>query len=370
MNLDEILLLSVERKTSDIHLKSGRPPIFRIAGKVVPTELDKLTSDDIKNLLYHIMTDFQIKQFEEMWEMDFSYSLKDIARFRVNVFKQKGEIGAVFRMIPLKIPSIDELALPAVLKDISLKPQGLILVTGPTGSGKSTTLAAMINHINQSRQCHIITVEDPIEFVYKDNLSVINQRELGLDTKSFSESLKHALRQDPDVILIGEMRDLETIQIAITAAETGHLVMSTLHTVDAKQSIDRIIDAFPSYQQNQVRLQLSLVLQAVISQKLLKRSDGEGRVSAVEVMINSPTIKKLIQEGKTSDINKAIEESVTYYRMQTLNQALVDLVKKEIVTEEEALYNSNNPEEFKLNLKGIFAGTSSTTRDSQYLMDD
>lgn len=356
--LNDLLNMLVERKASDLHLKVGRPPLLRIAGKVVPTELDRLTLEDIKNLLYGIMTDFQIKDFEENWEADFSYSVQDTARFRVNVFKQKGYLGAVFRVIPLRIPTIDELSLPPILKDLALKSQGLILVTGPTGSGKSTTLASLINYINLSRQCHIVTVEDPIEFIYKDNLAVINQRELGLDTKSFSQALKHVLRQDPDVILIGEMRDPETISTAITAAETGHLVMSTLHTIDAKQSIDRIIDTFPSEQQNQIRLQLSLVLCGVISQRLLKRQDGEGRVAALEIMINSPTIKKLIQEGNTAGINKAIEESVSYYRMQTLNQALVDLVKEQVITEEEAMQASNNPDEFKLNLKGIFSGAS------------
>jgi twitching motility protein PilT len=358
MNIDFLLKIAGERKASDLHLKVGRPPLLRIFGRIVPTEFEKITPEMIKELVYPIMNSYQIQKFEEEWEIDFSYSLKDIARFRVNLFYQKGTIGAVFRMIPYKIPEIDELSLPPVLKDLSLKPQGLILVTGPTGCGKTTTLAAMINYINQIRECHIMTIEDPIEFVYRDNRAEINQREIGADTKSFASALKHVLRQDPDVILVGEMRDLETISTVITAAETGHLVFSTLHTNDAKQTIDRIIDSFPAHQQQQVRLQLASTLVAVISQRLVRRSDGNGRIAAIEVMINSPTIKKLIEEGNTSGINKAIESSVTYYRMQSLNQSLVKLVQDGIITEEEALSVTPNPDEFRLNLKGIFSGSS------------
>lgn len=366
MVLDELLQMLVERRASDLHLKVGRPPLLRIAGKIVPTELERLTPDDTKNLIYPIMNTYQIQKFEENWEIDFSYGLQELARFRVNIFFQRGVVGAVLRMIPYNIPTLDELGLPAILKDLSLKGQGLILVTGPTGCGKSTTLAAMINHVNANRECHIITIEDPIEFVYKDNRSEINQRELGLDTKSFSEALRHILRQDPDVILLGEMRDIETISTAVTAAETGHLVFSTLHTNDATQSVDRIIDSFPSHQQQQIRMQLSLSLQGIISQKLVRRADGKGRCSAVEVLINSPTIKKMIEEGNTSQIHKAIESSVTYYRMQTLNQALVKLVEGKVITLEEALRSTNNPDELKLNLKGIYSGSSLDRGVSQY----
>lgn len=362
--LDEILSQLVKRKGSDLHLKVSRPPLFRIAGKLVPTEYDKLSPDDIKQLVYSIMNPYQIQRFEDEWEIDFSYGLPKVARFRVNCFYQRGIMGAVFRSVPYKIPTLDDLGMPPVLKDIALKTQGLILVTGPTGSGKSTTLAGMIDHINSNRYCHIMTIEDPIEFVYQDKSSVINQRELGSDTKTFASALKHVLRQDPDVILIGEMRDIETMSIAVTAAETGHLVFSTLHTNDAQQSVDRIIDSFPSEQQNQVRMQLSMALRAVVSQRLVKRADIDGRVAAVEIMINSPTITKLIQEGNTSQINKAIESSVTYYRMQTLNQSLVALVKNGVITEQEAMKYSNKPEEFKLNLKGIFSGSSIEQRGS------
>lgn len=362
--LDEILSQLVKRKGSDLHLKVSRPPLFRISGKLVPTEYEKLSPDDIKQLVYSIMTPYQIQRFEDEWEIDFSYGIPNVARFRVNCFFQRGIMGAVFRSVPYKIPTLDELGMPPVLKDIALKTQGLILVTGPTGSGKSTTLAGMIDHINSNRYCHIMTVEDPIEFVYQDKSGVINQRELGSDTKTFTSALKHVLRQDPDVILIGEMRDTETMSIAVTAAETGHLVFSTLHTNDAQQSVDRIIDSFPSEQQNQVRMQLSMALRAVVSQRLVKRADIDGRVAAVEIMINSPTITKLIQEGNTSHINKAIESSVTYYRMQTLNQSLVALVKNGVIAEQEAMKYSNKPEEFKLNLKGIFSGSSIEQRGS------
>lgn len=366
MTLDELLAELVKRKGSDLHLKVGRPPLMRIAGKIVPTEYEKISPDDMKGLLYPVMNAYQIQKFESEWELDSSYSLKDVARFRVNAFYQKGMLGAVLRTIPLKIPTVDELGLPPVIKDLALKNQGLILVTGPTGSGKTTTLAAMMNHINANRQCHVMTAEDPIEFVYKDNQSVINQREIGQDSRSFAEALKHVLRQDPDVILVGEMRDLETIGVAITAAETGHLVFSTLHTNDATQTIDRVIDTFSAGQQQQVRLQLAMCLQGVISQRLVRRADGQGRAAALEIMINSPTIKKMIEEANTSQIKKSIESSVTYYRMQTLNQSLVALVHNQIVSEEEAMAASNNQEEFKLNLKGIFASSPMDRGGGQY----
>lgn len=358
MSIDELLDILIERKGSDLHLKVGRPPLTRVHGRLIPTELKVLTPVDTKELVYSILNPGQIRRFEEEMELDISYTYKNVARFRINVFRQRGVIGTVIRMIPFKIPTIDELGLPAVLKDLAIKDKGLILVTGPTGCGKSTTLAALIDYINSTRECHIITVEDPIEFVYQDNLSAINQREIELDTRSFKDALKHVLRQDPDVILIGEMRDLETISIAITAAETGHLVFSTLHTNDAVQSVDRIIDSFPVNQQQQIRIQLSLVLQGVISQRLLNRADGSGRVAAVEIMINSPTIKKLIEEGRTSEIHKAIESSVLYYRMQTLDQSLIELYNNGLITFEEALSVSTDPEGLKRMSKGIDTGVS------------
>jgi len=367
LNIDEVLRTLAQRKGSDLHLKVGRPPLFRIGGKMVPTEFEPLSEEDLKTAVYSMMNESQIQQFELHRELDMSYTLERVARFRVNVFQQRGQMGAVMRIVPLRVPSLDDLRLPAVLKDIASKPQGLILVTGPTGSGKSTTLAGMIQHINLNRQCHVMAVEDPIEFSYTDENSVINQRELGLDTESFGEALKHVLRQDPDVILVGEMRDLVTISTAITAAETGHLVFSTLHTIDSTQSVDRIIDSFPSEQQQQIRLQLSMCLQAVISQRLVRRADGTGRLPAMEIMINSPTVRKFIEEGKTGSIHKTIEQSVTHYRMQTLNQALVALCKQGYVSFDDALAASNNPDEFKLNYRGIFssgaaAGGQSTQR--------
>lgn len=366
INIDEILRALASRKGSDLHLKVGRPPLFRIGGRIVPSEFPPLTEEEVKDALYSTMNETQIQSFELHRELDMSYMLPGVARFRINVFQQRGQIGAVMRIVPLKVPSLDDLRMPPVLKDVASKPQGLVLVTGPTGSGKSTTLAGMIQHINTTRQCHVMTIEDPIEFAYTDENSVINQRELGMDTESFAAALKHVLRQDPDVILIGEMRDLETISTAITAAETGHLVFSTLHTIDATQSVDRIIDSFPSEQQQQIRLQLSMALQAVISQRLCRRADGTGRVPALEIMINSPTIRKYIEEGQTGSIHKAIEQSVTHYRMQTLNQSLVALCKKGFVSFEDALAVSNNPDEFKLNYRGIFAsGAAAGTQSAQ-----
>lgn len=347
-DIDELLSALIERRGSDLHLKVGRPPLFRIAGKMVPTEFPVLDEESCKDLVYSMMSAAQIETFEASHELDFSYGYGQVARFRINAFQQRGHSGAVMRLVPAKVPTIDSLKLPAVLKDIATRNQGLVLVTGPTGSGKSTTLAAMIEYVNETRQAHIMTVEDPIEFVYTDNNSVINQRELGLDTFSFPEALKHVLRQDPDVILIGEMRDPETITTAITAAETGHLVFSTLHTIDSGQSVDRVIDSFPTDQQQQIRIQLAATLQAVVSQRLCRRADGGGRVPAMEIMINSPTVRKHIEEGRTGSIHKTIEESVTHYRMQTLNQSLLALASRGFITFEEAMTATNNPDEFKL----------------------
>ncbi|MDI6785397.1 MAG: type IV pilus twitching motility protein PilT [bacterium] len=358
VNIDELLNLLIERKGSDLHLKVNRPPLIRIYGRLIPTEFNVLTPQDTKDLVYSMLNPVQVQKFERELELDLSYTYKNIARFRVNVFRQRGVVGAAIRMISYKIPTIDELGLPSVLKDLASKDNGFILITGPAGCGKSTTLASLIDYINNTRECHIITIEDPIEFVYQDNLSAINQREIELDTRSFKDALKHILRQDPDVILIGEMRDFETMSIAITAAETGHLVFSTLHTNDATQSINRIIDSFPVNQQQQVRIQLSLALQGIISQRLLNKADGSGRVAAVEIMINSPTIKKLIEEGKISEIHKAIESSVLYYRMQTIDQSLVELYNKGLITFEEALSVSVNAEELKRMSKGIDTGAS------------
>lgn len=347
-----------------MHLKIGRPPLFRISGQLMPTEFSQLSNETMKALLGSILSPKQAIKLEETLEMDFAIQIEGVARFRVNIFFQKNMLGAVLRTIPFKIPSLDSLGLPPVLKDIAMSNQGLILVTGPTGSGKSTTLAALINHINENRQAHVITIEDPIEYIYEDKKSVINQRELGLDTKSLGEALKRSLRQDPDIILIGEMRDSETISTALTAAETGHLVFSTLHTNDARQSIDRIVDTFPSTAQKQIRVQLASALNATISQRLVPKKDQTGRVAALEIMICSPGIKKLILEGDTGSIYAAIQSSVSFYRMQTLNQGLTSLVNNDLITAEEALRTSYNPEELKLNLRGVYTGASAEMAES------
>ena len=348
MNIDDYFRLLVQKGGSDLHLKVGRPPLMRIKGELLPTEYPVIGKEEIKKLLLPMLTEMQIKKLENEREIDFSYLVEGLARFRGNIFHQMGYLGAVFRVIPVEIKTIDELNLPQVLKELIFRNQGIILVTGPTGSGKSTTLAAMIDYLNMNRSDHIITIEDPVEFVHRDKKCVINQREVGFDTRSFAEALKRALRQDPDVILVGEMRDPETISIAMTAAETGHLVFSTLHTNDAKQSIDRIIDTFSPEQQHQVRMQLAMTLCAIVSQRLIKKSDGSGRAAVIEVMINTPTIRKMIEEGKIGAIDKAIHDSASLYKMQTMNQHLFQLVKEGTITQEGALSISNNPNDLRI----------------------
>jgi twitching motility protein PilT len=362
MRLDQILQELVVRGGSDLHLKVGRPPLMRISGDLVPTELAEIAENDMKGLLLQMLGREGLAALEANFECDTSYLLPGVARFRVNAFRRMGQFGAALRMIPLAAPTIEAMGLPDVLKDICKAPQGLVLITGPTGSGKSTTLAAMIEHLNETQSLHVVTIEDPVEFVYADKKCTINQRQLGTDVKSLHEALRRALRQDPDVILIGEMRDMETIELAMHAAETGHLVFSTLHTNDAKQTLDRIVDTFPSAAAPQVRAMLALTLQAVISQRLVRRADGKGRVAAVEVMINSPNIRELIAEGKTSQIEKAIAASGDFYRMQTFNQALARLVLDGVVAEEEALASTQNPGDLRLLLKGVTSGSTSVLR--------
>jgi twitching motility protein PilT len=348
MKIEELLRALIEKGGSDLHLKFDRPPMMRIKGELFASDFPVISRDEMKAMLYSILTELQIKNLENDREIDFSYFVEGLARFRGNIFHQMGHHGAVFRAIPVRIKTVEELKLPLVLNELVQRKQGIILVTGPTGSGKSTTLAAMINQLNETRHDHIITIEDPIEFVHTDKTCVINQREVGIDTRSFSEALKRALRQDPDIILVGEMRDSETVSIAMTAAETGHLVLSTLHTNDAKQSIDRIIDTFPPEQQHQVRMQLATTLCATISQRLAKTADGKGRVAVVEVMINTPTIRKLIEEGKIGAIDKVISDSASMYKMQTYNQHLFQLVKEGTITKEDALSISLNPNDLKI----------------------
>lgn len=348
VNIDQYLEKILEQNGSDMHLKVGEPPIFRLKGELVKTEFPTVEDADLQHVVDTLLTPQKKELMDRNRGIDFSYELKGKARFRVNVFYQKGHLGAVYRLIPMEIPTMESLNLPKTLKEIVMRKQGLILITGPTGSGKSTTLSALVNYINETVSRHIITIEDPIEFVHENKKGLVNQREIGWDAASFAEALRQALRQDPDVVLVGEMRDPETINIAVTAAETGHLVFSTLHTNDAKQSIDRIIDTFPPEQQHQIRMQLALVLLAVVSQRLVVKKDGQGRVAAMEIMINSPMIKKLIEEGKSGAITKAIEDSKDYYGMQSFNQDLFRLWKDGIITQEEALAISMNPSDLKL----------------------
>lgn len=351
VHLDDLLRKSVERDASDMHLVVGVPPILRVDGQLTAMNYARVTPQDSQRIIYDIMTDEQIQKFETNLELDFSYSLAKVARFRVNVYKDNGTIAAAFRKIPQKIPTMRDLGLPLILEELTKKKRGLVLVTGPTGSGKSTTLAAMINQINTERSEHIITIEDPIEYLHTHKYSIINQREVGQDTRSFNNALRSALREDPDVVLVGEMRDLETIQIAITTAETGHLVFATLHTNNAAQTVDRMVDVFPPGQQEQIRFQLSNNLEAVICQQLLPRAGMPGRVCAMEIMICTPAIRNLIRENKAHQIPSAIQTGANV-GMQSMDQHLRDLYQKGIITYELALERAMNPDELKKMLAG------------------
>lgn len=361
MHIDELLNRLVEKKGSDLHLKSGREPVCRVDGEMCALNEDAARLDDqaLDEIFCQVVPERLRQAAADLRELDLSYQPKGGAvRFRVNLFFQKGHMGFVFRQIPSQIPSLRDLGFHDRLAKLMTSRQGLVLVTGPTGSGKSTTLAAMIREANDTQSKHIITIEDPMEFVQNDNRCLINQREVGADTASFSEALRRALRQDPDIILVGEMRDRETIGIATTAAETGHLVLSTLHTNDAKQAIERIINSYPAEEHYQVRMKLALVLNAVISQTLLPRKDGKGRVAAQEIMINTPTIRKMIENGEIGQIDKVIEESDEFYGMCTKNKALFDLWKQDLVTEEMALSASNAPNNLKLRIESEKFGKS------------
>ena len=345
--LDDLLRIMIDREASDLHIKVGSPPGLRIDGDLLPMEdLPPLTPDDAEQLAMSIMDDNNKRKFAEDKELDFAYTFSDMYRFRVNVFMQRQSMGVVLRLIPVNIQTIGELGLPSILEELALKPRGFIVVTGPTGSGKSTTLAAIVDHINGNRRCHIMTMEDPIEFVHTDNISYINQREVGDDTHSFDNALHRVMRQDPDVILVGEMRDPKTIETAITAAETGHLVLATLHTNSAAETIDRIIDVFPPYQQSQIRSQLSVTLEAVICQALVPRRDGVGRVPAVEIMLGIPAVGNLIRESKTYQLTNVIQTNATL-GMQTRDQALRSLYDKGLITFESALAYASNQEDLK-----------------------
>ena len=355
MELTDILGVALKARASDIHIKAGLPPIYRIDGSLRPLpKAPRLSPDLTHRMAFEIMNDRQKVRFEEAREVDLAYGVPGLGRFRVNIFSQRGSVSLVFRAIPYDILGLEELLLPPVLKKIGNERRGLILVTGATGSGKSTTLAAMIDYINSNRTEHIVTIEDPIEFLHRDKKSIINQREVGFDTDGFDVALKSALRQDPDVILVGEMRDYETIETAITAAETGHLVLSSLHTIDASETINRIISVFPPYQQRQVRLQLAAVVKGIVSQRLVPRADGKGRVPAVEVLVSTARVRELIDDKeKTKLLRDTIQQGYVTYGMQTFDQSLMMLLKKNLITFEEALRQSSNPDDFKLKFSGI-----------------
>jgi twitching motility protein PilT len=363
MHVNDLLKIAVEHGASDLHLKVGSVPMMRVRGALVPAGDAKLDHEDLVAMGAAIMSTGHRQRFKDSQEIDLAYSIPGLGRFRCNVFQQRGTVGLVLRVIPMHIRTVEELGLPPVLRTIANEERGLVLVTGTTGSGKSTTLAALIDHINRTRAAHVMTVEDPIEFLHRDAKSIINQREVAVDTRSFAHALRSALRQDPDVILVGEMRDFETIETGLLAAETGHLVFSTLHTLDATETINRVISVFPPHQQKQIRLQLASVLKAVISQRLMPRGNGEGRAAAVEVMISTPFIRDcIVDKERTHLIHGAIAAGTSLYGMQTFDQSIFGLLQQEFVTYEEALRWVSNVDEFKLRVQGI-STTSDIGRD-------
>ncbi|MHB1653766.1 MAG: type IV pilus twitching motility protein PilT [Desulfitobacteriaceae bacterium] len=349
LTVDKLLSLAREQSASDIHLSVESPPVFRIDGSLVPLEQDQLTRADLEDFVKTLMTLEQAQRFTEFGELDFSYSLPGVGRYRLNAFRQRGSIGMVIRLIPFSSPTPESLGLPPVAVELARLHKGLILVTGPTGSGKSTTLASLVDYINRTRACHIVTIEDPIEYLHRHQKSLVNQREVGNDTRSFGNALRAVLRQDPDVILVGEMRDLETISTAITAAETGHLVFSTLHTNDSTQALDRVIDVFPPHQQQQIRVQLAAVLQGILAQQLLPRADRRGRVAAIEVLLATPAIRNLIREGKTHQIPTVLQTSGKL-GMQMMDKAITDLLRQGIISQEVAQEKMLNPDSLRSGL--------------------
>jgi twitching motility protein PilT len=369
MHINDILKAASERKASDVHLKVGAHPLIRVDGTLVPlVEFKRMMQEDTIAMAFSMMSTQQKEKFKQFLEIDIAYSVPGLGRFRCNIFQQRGSVGLVLRLIPARILSVKELLLPPVLERIAEEDHGLVLVTGTTGSGKSTTLAAMIDHVNNIRNCHIVTIEDPIEFLHRDKKAIINQREIEVDTRSFSVALRSGLRQDPDVILVGEMRDYETIETALLAAETGHLVLSTLHTLDATETVNRIIAVFPPHQQKQIRIQLAAVLKAIISMRLLPRADGLGRVPAVEVLISTAYIRECIeQKEKTKLIRDAIASGTSQYGMQTFDQSLFMLYKSGLITLDEAIRRSSNPDEFKLRIQGI-QSTADVSREEMESM--
>jgi len=344
MDVLKLLQSAYEKNASDLILKTGSPPLLRIYGDLIPINTTVLSPKDTENAFLSIVTESERRRFEKDLELDVAFNVPNLCRFRVNVFMQRSSIGVVLRLIPKKVLSIDQLGLPSVLKDISMRPRGLVIITGPAGCGKSTTQASMLDYKNEHEECHIVTVEEPIEFIHQDKLALVEQREVGKDTHSFSNALKYVLRQDPDVILVGEMRDLETISLAISAAETGHLVIGTLHTTDAVQTVDRIIDVFPGHQQRQIRIQMAANLLAVASQILVNKKGGKGQVAAFEIMICTPAIKNLIRESKTHQLASHILTG-TSHGMKTMNMSLAELVKKDIISYDDAKARTDNEEE-------------------------
>jgi twitching motility protein PilT len=362
-SLDDLLKFMTKKGASDLHLKPTRPPLVRLQGKLVAIKYPALKPKDIEGMVMPLLNPLQRKKFEDKQSVDIGYGVAGLARFRCNIYQQRGATAAVFRRIPFEIRSYDELNLPEVVRTFAHFPAGLVLVTGPTGSGKSTTLAAIIQDIAQTRPCHIVTIEDPIEFLFTDHMATVSQREVGTDTPAFQEALRNSMRQDPDVIMVGEMRDRDTVSTVITAAETGHLVFSTVHTNSASQTIDRIIDSFPPDQQEQIRAQLALVLRSVVSMELIQRADGQGRLPMCEILINSPKISRHIENGEIKAIHEEIENSVAYYRMQSMNQSLVALLVNGAITYDVAREKSLDAEDLSLKLRKLFPKIEEAQRE-------
>jgi twitching motility protein PilT len=361
-SLNDLLVYMAKQQASDLHLKPMRPPLMRVQGKLIPVKTEPLKPADLEKMLLPILNKAQREKFDSVQSVDFGYGVPGVARFRANLYMQRGTVGAVFRRIPIQVVGIDSLELPIAVKELAHIPDGLVLVTGPTGSGKSTTLAAMISDIAEHEPLHIVTIEDPIEFLFIDKVAAISQREVGTDTPNFKEALRNSMRQDPDVIMVGEMRDVETMQTVLTAAETGHLVFSTLHTNNAAQTIDRVIDAFPADQHKQIRSQLSLVLRGIISLKLVKTKDGK-QTAAVEILKNTPQIAKMIEEGHSKDILEAMESSVGLYRMQSMNQSLIALLVHQKITYEDAMALASDPDDLSLKLRKLFPQIEERVRE-------
>ena len=365
MELNELLMFMTKKGASDLHIKPMRPPLLRIQGRLIPIKANPLQPEEVEKMLSEIMKPGQRDRFEERQAVDMGYGVPGVARFRCNMFLQRGTMAGVFRRVPFEIQGIQELNLPDVIATFTEYPSGLVLVTGPTGSGKSTTLAAMIKLISKARQCHVVTIEDPIEFLFQDDKATVSQREVGTDTPTFHEALKNCMRQDPDVIMVGEMRDLETMSTAITAAETGHLVFSTLHTNNAAQTVDRIIDSYPADQQLQIRGQLALVLRAIISMQLVEDLEGKIRLPALEILVNAPKISKHIENGEIKEIVEEMENSVNFYRMQSMNQSLISLLAHNRITYEQAIDASSEPDDLSLKLREMFPSIEDRFREGE-----